>query len=142
MMRRCIPILLAAAALGCDGEDTLDPQDRVIAAGSYVYSGRWLHPSRMEWDSIAGTLVLDAATPDSVHGHWEIPGYVQDSTGGYWNENAYVLQSRHAAGMVTLTHRLWRIGSPAEVECVLSFSQATPSGEPLVTAGSCRLQRN
>ena len=141
-MRRRMILLLAAAALGCDGQDTIDPHDRVIATGTYAYEGRWLHPVQMEWDTVRGELTLDAATPDSLHGHWAVAGYGSDSTGGYWNENAYVIQSRHNGGLITLTHRVWRVGSPAEVECTLAYSQATPSGEPIVTSGACELDRN
>jgi hypothetical protein len=138
-MRRSM-ILLAAAAIvaACDGEDTLDPQDRVLATGTYEYEGRWLHPATMEWDTITGELVVDAITPDSVHGRWIIQGFLPDQIAGYWNENAYVLNAVSNNGQVTVRNRLSRIGSPSDLLCTLSFLEDRPSaGEPWVTGGTC-----
>ena len=139
-MRRSI-VLLAAALAACGGQDTLDPQDRVIAIGSYAYEGRWLHPSTMEWDTIRGELTLDVATPDSVHGHWTVGGFRPDSTGGYWNENAYVIPSLSQNGRITLTHRVWRIRSASELLCTLSYREEQNNADPLVTSGSCQVVR-
>ena len=135
-MRRCI-VLLAAALAACGGQDTLDPQDRVIAIGSYAYEARWLHPVTMEWDTIRGRLTLNAATPDSVHGHWTVGGFRSDSTSGYWNENAYVMPSLSQNGRITLTHRLWRIGSASDLLCTLSYREEQNNTDPVVTSGSC-----
>ena len=106
MRKRFILLAAAALAAACDGGDTLDPQDRVLATGTYGYEGRWLHPATLEWDTISGELVVDASTPDSVHGRWFIQGFVSDSTAGYWNENAYVLTAISNNGQVIVTHRL------------------------------------
>ena len=137
-MRRCMLFLAAAAVLACEGEDTIEPQDRVIATGSYQYEGRWLHPETLAWDTVRGELVLDVVTPDSVHGHWVIGGYRSDSTGGYWNENAYVVPALSMNGRLTLTHRLSRIGSAAQLLCALSYREDRPNAlEPIVTSGTC-----
>lgn len=136
IMRRSI-VLLAAALAACGGQDTLHPQDRVIATGSYAYEGRWLHPVTMEWDTIRGQLTVDVSTPDSVHGNWLVGGFLSDSTAGYWNENAYVIRSLSQSGRITLTHRLWRIGSASQLLCTLSYREESNNADPVVTSGSC-----
>lgn len=135
-MRRSILTLAAAAVLACGG-DTIQPQDRVLATGTYAYEGRWLHPGTLEWDTIQGELVVEAVTPDSLHGHWVMAGFVPDSTGGYWNENAYVLPATSSSGQITITNRLSRLGSPADLQCSLNFREERPQQDALTTSGSC-----
>ena len=141
-MRRRIAFLtiLATAVLaGCGDKESLVPADRVVAAGSYTYSGSYLHPVSQEWELLGGTLVLETATPDSIHGHWVLTGFVPDSTGGYWNENAFVFPALSDDNIVTITHRIWRIGTPSEVRCTLTYREVQPDTDPITTNGTCEL---
>lgn len=137
-MRRCI-LVLSALAAACGGDDTLVPQERVIATGTYAYEGRWLHPATLTWDTIRGQLLLDVATPDSIHGRWAVDGLRNDSTAGYWNENAYVIGAVSLNGMIRITNRLSRIGAPSQLLCALAFEEEDDAGNVVGTSGSCQL---
>lgn len=133
-------LLFAAlgACLACDGGETIIPQDRVVATGVYAYEGRWLHPGSLEWDTVRGGLVIELATPDSVEGRWQIQGYNPGTVAGYWNENAFVVAAYSDDGQIRLTHRLWRVGSPAELSCSLAYREFVQL-DTLNTSGTCDL---
>jgi hypothetical protein len=65
---------VALAASACV-KSHVPPEDRVIPSGRYAYRATLLPPGTADSVVYQGTLVLDAVTPDSVVGRWEVAGY-------------------------------------------------------------------
>lgn len=99
-------LILAAAALvaasGCV-KSHVPPEERAIPAGVYDYRATLLPPGATDSVTYQGTLVIAAATPDSLSARWEVAGYDPAPRQNRWNVVSYELHARTGTGADTLT---------------------------------------
>ena len=133
-----LPLLLAALArVSCAPTPTAE---RVFPAGRYAYEASWRPPGASAPVRRAGTLVLDAVTPDSLVGRWEVPGYLPAFPHNDFTVVSYYVTAHAEAGGDTLvvSHYLRRDARTGSVGCRLSVATRTEGyGED----GSCAVTR-
>jgi hypothetical protein len=127
-------VLLAASACV---KSHVPPDDRVIPSGRYAYQATLLPPGASDSVTYQGTLVLDAVTPDSVAGRWEVPGYDADLRENRWNVASYEVHARIGAGADSLTviHHVERSRAADRPGCRVSITRTGYHAD-----GSCTLR--
>ncbi|HEX6371073.1 MAG TPA: hypothetical protein VF006_19300 [Longimicrobium sp.] len=115
-------------------------EDRVIPAGRYAYTATLKLPDVADSVALRGTLVLDAVTPDSVAGRWEVSGYDPELRENRWNVASYEVHARTGAGADSLTviHHVKRGRAADQPDCRVSITRTGYHAD-----GTCtlRLQR-
>lgn len=114
------------------------PEDRVFPPGRYEYRATVLPPGATDSVRYAGALVLDAVTPDSLAGRWEVQGYEPALRENRWNVASYEVHAIATSGADTLTliHSIKR--GPAENEPACRVSATRPGYH---AEGTCTLRR-
>jgi hypothetical protein len=134
--------LFAAAALallaasGCV-KSHVPPEDRVIPSGRYAYRATLLPPGASDSVTWQGTLVLDAVTPDSVAGRWEVPGYEPALRENRWNVASYEVHARigATADSLIVIHHVERSHAADQPGCRVSITRTGYHAD-----GSCTLR--
>ncbi len=122
------PTTLLAAALLARGTCAPTPAaERLFPAGRYAYEGRWQPPDATAPVRRTGTLVLDAVTPDSLVGRWEVAGYLpsfphNDFTVVSYYVTAYAVEARDT---LVVSHYLRRDARTGAIGCRLSVATRT-----------------
>jgi hypothetical protein len=133
---RCFTAATVAllAASGCV-KSHVPPEDRVIPAGRYEYHATLLPPGTAEFEAYTGTLVLDAVTPDSIDGRWEVTGYDADLRENRWNVASYEVHARIGEGADSLTviHHIKRGRADGQPECRVSVTRTEYHADGLCT---------
>ena len=72
-----------------------------------------------------GTLVVNASTPDSFSGRWEVAGYDSALLENRWNVASYEVHARIARGAdtVTVIHHIKRGRNAQRPECRVSVTR-------------------
>lgn len=135
MQNRLLPIAVLLVASACV-KSHVPPEERVIPAGRYAYRAALLPPGAADSAVYQGTLVLDAVTPDSLSGRWEVAGYDPALREGRWNVASYEVHARTGTGADTLTviHHIER-GRGGEPLCRVSITRTG-----YLADGSCTLR--
>lgn len=136
-----MPRLFAAAAAALLAASAcvkshVPPKDRVIPSGRYAYRATLLPPGTVDSVTYTGALALDAVTPDSVLGRWEVPGYDPALRESRWNVASYEVHARIDTGADTLTviHHIER-GRADQPDCRVSITRTGHHAD-----GSCTLR--
>ena len=126
MQIRLVSTVLALLATSACVKSYKAPEDRVFSPGRYEYSATLPLPGATSGREFRGTLVLDAVTPDSLAGRWEVTGYDPAFVENRWNVASYDLQARLVSGADTLTlvHDVERGRTPDAPECRVSVTRA------------------
>ena len=125
-------VLLALAGCG----DSSGPSNELPSVGRYAYTYNGLD-DRLDPISFAGALVITFISPDSLAGHWEVPGYNAILFDGlrlsdYW----FVMATAPEEGVVS--HEISPGDETLPVECGMTYN--TGSGTRTI-AGECSLER-
>lgn len=123
-MRPVFPFAAALLLASCV-RSYVPPEERVFPAGRYEYRARVLLPGAADSVDFRGALALDAVTPDSLAGRWEVPGYAPELRENHFNVVSYNVHARIGAGADTLTlvHAIQQSGTPAAPECSVSVTR-------------------
>lgn len=135
---RPFPLTAALLALAACVKSYVPPEERVFPAGRYEYHARLLPPGASDSVDYRGALVLEAVTPDSLAGRWEVPGYAPELRANHFNVVSYNVHARTGSGADTLTvvHAIRRGRGPASPRCSASITRPGYLAE-----GSCTLRR-
>ena len=133
--------LLLISACG-DGDESLDPQLRAPATGSYAYDALVYTADGEPPDTFSGFLDIDVSSEDSIIGSWNVDGY-DDPARGIWNINAYTVVTAPQPPLHgTITHRLWRQNGSGDLSCNLTYVLEMPADTFMSTSeNSCSLDR-
>lgn len=136
MQNRFFAAAVALLAASACVKSHVPPEDRVIPSGRYAYRATLLPPGSADSVVYQGTLVLDAVTPDSVAGGWEVAGYDADLRENRWNVASYEVHARTGTGPDSLTviHHIERGGADEPV-CRVSITRTGYHAD-----GSCALR--
>ena len=138
-MRPAAPTALLAAALlrGCAPTPAAE---RTFPPGRWTYEARWRPPGAAAPVRRAGALVLDAVTPDSLVGRWEVPGYLPGFPHNDFTVVSYFVTAHAVEGGDTLvvSHYLRRDPRTGAVSCRLTVATRT---EGYRDEGSCEVTR-
>jgi len=125
---------LALALLGCGGD--ANGPDAVPALGGYSYQATLYiraNPTPVTYD---GTLTLTYASPDSIAGTWDVPGYQPAGRFGRRIDDTWELDARPTNDAAAVEHRINPDGTCASV------TYAWFQGELILrTTGSCTLTK-
>jgi hypothetical protein len=124
-----LPLITTILSLAACVKSYVPPGERVFPAGRYVYHARLLPPGARDSADYRGTLVLEAVTPDSLGGRWEVPGYAPELRANHFNVVAYNVHARIGAGPDSLIalHTLQRDPAGGAPRCSLrDLLQALP----------------
>ncbi|WP_420129092.1 hypothetical protein [Longimicrobium sp.] len=115
-------LLLAASACV---KSHVPPEERPIGTGRYEYAAALRLPGDMAIDLAGGTLVVNASTPDSLAGRWEVTGYDPELRENRWNVASYEVQARvvWGADTVAVIHHIKRSRDPRRPECRVSVTR-------------------
>lgn len=102
MPNRLFAAVALVAASACV-KSHVPPEDRIIPTGRYEYRATLLPPGAADSVTFQGILVVDAATPDSLAGRWEVAGYDPALRENRWNVASYEVHARTGAGTDALT---------------------------------------
>lgn len=114
------------------------PEDRVFPPGRYEYRAAVLLPGAADSVRYAGALVLDAVTPDSFAGRWEVPGYDHTLRENRWNVASYEVHAvvTPRGDTLTLIHSIERGRVVNEPACRVSVTRPGYHAQ-----GTCTLSR-
>ena len=107
----------------------------MIPAGRYEYHATLLPPGTADFVAYTGVLVLDAVTPDSVAGGWEVAGYDADLRENRWNVASYEVHARTGEGADSLIviHHIKRGRVDGQPECRVSITRTDYHADGLCT---------
>lgn len=137
MQNRCFAAAVVLLAASACVKSHVPPEDRAIPAGRYEYRATLLPPGTADSATYPGTLVLDAVTPDSVAGRWEVAGYDPAPRENRWNVASYEVHARTGGGADTLTviHHIKRGRTADQPACRVSVTRTGYHAD-----GSCTLR--
>lgn len=136
MRNRCVAAAVALLAASACVKSHVPPEERVIPSGRYQYQAKLLPPGASDSVAYSGTLALDAVTPDSLAGRWEVPGYDPALRESRWNVASYEAHARIGTGADSLTviHHIKR-GRGDQPGCRVSITRTGYYAD-----GSCTLR--
>ena len=125
MQNRLFAATVALLAASACVKSHVPPEDRVIPSGRYAYRATLLPPGASDSVTYQGTLVLDAVTPDSVAGRWEVPGYDADLRENRWNVASYEVHAGIGGGADSLLviHHVKRSRAADQPGCRVSITR-------------------
>ncbi len=132
--RVAVAAVLCSIATACG--DSTGPADRTLRLGRYVYTASHAANRGFTAQSFNGTMIVEAATPDSVRTAFFVTGFkVLPAQWHAWNSDAYRIE---ADPLTTgnIANRVSRSGD--EVTCVGSRFYIGPNGGESVVV-SCTL---
>lgn len=125
VQNRCFAAAVALLAASACVKSHVPPEDRVIGTGRYEYAAALRLPGDTAIDLAGGTLVVDASTPDSLSGRWEVAGYDPALRENRWNVASYEVHASvvRGADTVTVIHHIKRGRDPRRPECRVSVTR-------------------
>jgi hypothetical protein len=123
--KRCFATAFALLAASACVKSHVPPEERVIGSGRYEYAAALRLPGDTAIDLAGGTLVVNASTPDSLSGRWEVAGYDSALGENRWNVASYEVHARIARGADTVTaiHHIKRGRDARRPDCRVSVTR-------------------
>lgn len=142
LVRVTLSAFLVPLLAACDsGQDSIAPDQRTPATGTYAYSGVF-STSDSTADTLSGSFGVTFANRDSLVATWNVPGLVAAPVKAFWNINAYVAQANSSLDNGRLTHRIWRAANGSDMNCAGGYERVVAPADTFTAAVTCSLTRN
>jgi hypothetical protein len=116
-------LALATAALLPLHCGPIPPEQRAVPAGRYSYEVAVALPGAADSTHYIGTLIVDAATPASLGGRFEVPGLERTWRDGAFDVVSYRLVADVPGDSVALVHHLRPLGVGRAPRCTVAATR-------------------